>query len=544
MLSRLRSHEHGFTLIEVMVAALVLVAGLLGVVSLLDTANATDASTKAREQGVNLARELIESGRSIPYAQLTPDVSTRVQTMPNLASINPKGSPLGWQIQRRGVTYTVAMGSCAVDDPADGYGPEDPTLFCASTTGQPSTPCPQLLSTGQINGNANVINQISGTLTGQVSIGLCGIDLNLTGRISDLTQADVALCVASACQNQPTTGDQTPDDYKRIYALVTWKTGSGNGRYALVSTIVNNPGLASGPLVRSIGFQPQVPLLTPLFTDTFLGLTIPFSATADSTATSVQWSVNGVPQGSAANVAGNWTWTWSIGLTGSGSEVLDGNYSIGAIAFDTNGNAGPPVSMTVTLNRRKAYAPKNFVGGHNGSLVDFQWAPNREGDITGYQVYRAPGLLQTDVLVCATANVRATSCQDTNPPNLGSINYYVLALDKAPDGTTRQGDHSATLTVTNTNVAPNPPTNLLASTSNGNTVLAWTKPSPSDTDGDPIDFYRIYRDGQAVANRYDTAPGIQTSYTDTATGGVAHTYWVTAVDPQLAESTAAGPVTR
>jgi hypothetical protein len=75
-------------------------------------------------------------------------------------------------------------------------------------------------------------------------------------------------------------------------------------------------------------------------------------------------------------------------------------------------------------------------------------------------------------------------------------------------------------------------------------VLAWTAPNPTDADGDPIDFYRIYRDGQAVANRYDTAPGTATTYTDTGTGGVQHTYWVTAVDPQLAESPAAGPVTR
>jgi fibronectin type 3 domain-containing protein len=230
-------------------------------------------------------------------------------------------------------------------------------------------------------------------------------------------------------------------------------------------------------------------------------------------------------------------------VSGTGSETLDGLYSISVVAFDQNGNAGPTRSMTITLNRRQPYAPQNFAGGHNGSIVDFQWSPNKEGDITGYRVYRV-NLSPPDTRVCSTSNVSATSCQDPSPPSSALIQYYVVALDTDPTGTAREGDHSTTLNVTTTNQAPNAPTNLAASTNSGNTVLAWTAPSPSDNDGDPIDFYRIYRDGQAVANRYDTAPGNQTTYTDTRTGGVAHTYWVTAVDPQLAESAAAGPVTR
>ena len=556
MLRRLLRQQHGFTIIEVMVAAVVLAIGLAAVVTMLDTANATDTTTKAREQGVALARELIEGGRSIPYSQLTPSsIVGKVQAMPGLGNA---GAGPGWTIQRRGVTYTVAMGTCAVDDPSDGYGPEDPNLFCASMSGQPTTSCSQLLSAG-ITGNVNLLNQITGTLNGQLSVGLCGLDLNLTGRISDLTQADVALCILGACQQQPATGDSTPDDYRRIEATVTWTSG-GLSHYVIESTAVNNPGQAAGPHVNSLainlnplpaGFVPPA-----LFTSDPLGLFVPFTATTDPNATAVQWSVNGVPQGSATFLLGAWGFNWPIGssLVGAGSETLDGNYTIGAIAYDTNGNAGPPLSMTVTLNRRQAYAPKNFVGGHDGSVVDFQWTPNKEGDITGYQVYRVGALLQPDVLVCSTTNVHATSCQDTNPGLSSSIQYYVRALDTAPNGSVRMGDKSNPITVTTSNIAPYAPTNLQASTSNGNTILLWTAPSgpvnfpnPSpgpDQDGEQLSFYRIYRDGQAVANRYDTAPASAVSYTDTQTGGVQHTYWVTAVDPQLAESAAAGPVTK
>jgi prepilin-type N-terminal cleavage/methylation domain-containing protein len=529
---RLLTDQRGFTIVEVLVAAVVLGIGLSGAATMFDTASSTTTTTKAREQGVNLAREIVEDARSIPYAQLTPSsIVGKLQAMPGLNNNNPGPNP-GWTIARRGVIYTVAAGVCSVDDPADGYGVEDPNLFCASTTGKPSTPCWKLLDTGQITGDVKIVNQINTTLSGQVSIGACGLDLNLTGRVSDLTQAEVALCLGGTCQNQPSTGDPTPDDYKRITVLVTWGVGNGS-RYVLQSAAVNNPGLASGPHVQTLA-----PAFTPvvwLFTSTPAGGLVPFNATADASANSVQWSVNGVPQGTAANVAGTWTFNWPIYLVppvGGGSEVLDGNYTIGVTAFDTNANAGPPLSTTVTLARRVPYAPNNFAGGHDGSFIDFQWAPNKEGDITGYRVNRVGGLGQQDVLVCSTTNVRATACQDTNPPASASIQYYVYAVDS--EG---KGDNSATLTVTTPSLAPSAPTILQASSSNGNTVLAWTASSTPD-------FYRIYRDGQQVANRYDTAPGNATSYTDTQTGGVQHTYWVTAVSAQLAESTPLGPVTK
>jgi uncharacterized protein YcsI (UPF0317 family) len=98
--------------------------------------------------------------------------------------------------------------------------------------------------------------------------------------------------------------------------------------------------------------------------------------------------------------------------------------------------------------------------------------------------------------------------------------------------------------VTNTNQAPNAPTSLLASPSNGNTVLAWTPATVSDLDGDAVAFYRIYRDGQLYANRYDVTAGAQTTYTDSNTGGTQHSYYVTAVDASFDESTMLGPVTR
>ena len=64
---------------------------------------------------------------------------------------------------------------------------------------------------------------------------------------------------------------------------------------------------------------------------------------------------------------------------------------------------------------------------------------------------------------------------------------------------------------------------------------------PEDPDaGDSVSFFRIYRDGDALGDRYEryfdgsgrrTSPG-----PDTSTGGITHSYWVTAVDQHYAES--------
>ena len=73
--------------------------------------------------------------------------------------------------------------------------------------------------------------------------------------------------------------------------------------------------------------------------------------------------------------------------------------------------------------------------------------------------------------------------------------------------------------------------------STGNTVLSWGQSSDPDA-GDSILYYRISRDGTDWVNDlYDrTANGSTTTYTDTATNGDVHTYYVVAVDQSYTES--------
>jgi hypothetical protein len=532
-----RRGEAGFTLVEVTVAAFVMVVGLLGTLSMLDSANLATASTQAREQGVALQRELIEAARSIPYDQLVPGgVVPALQARNDLADAEP--SVPGWQIERRGVVYILSVGACSVDDPSDGQGAVDDATFCPMGGGTPAATCSALLG-------ANVLIQgVVGAAGAGLAVGNCGLDLNLDGEVDDLTRASLAgsvnLCALGLCPSSTT--DSQPDDYKRVVTLVTWDRGTGS-RFALQSTTVPNPGSAAAPQVSALTAG------SPLTVTTGTGLN--FTATTSRAAATVAWSVDGNAKGTASGAQTGWAFSWALGTVSTGSEpaageVQDGVYVVGAKAFDPFGVSGETRSVTVSINRRAPYAPTGFSGGRDAggsggtNVVDFEWSPNTARDLVGYRVYRVP-LAGSPVQVCPAtvgATTAGTTCQASGEPGDALMNYYAVAVDHDPSGTLREGAASAIHAVTLTNTAPAPPGTLTASSdADGNTVLSWGA-SPGDPDvGDSVDFYRIYRDGTAYADRYDrTGTGAELTYTDTQTDGVTHIYRVVAVDTQLAES--------
>src|SRR5439155_11096660 len=96
-------------------------------------------------------------------------------------------------------------------------------------------------------------------------------------------------------------------------------------------------------------------------------------------------------------------------------------------------------AQTVTLNRRKPYAPLGFAAGINGSETDFEWAPNKERDIQGYHVYqrRLVGITFQTTQVCDTTDTNCTYSQ-TYP----GASYWVVAVDKDSSGNLREGDVS------------------------------------------------------------------------------------------------------
>jgi type II secretory pathway pseudopilin PulG len=114
-----RLHDSsGFSLVELMIAALILMIGAGAAFALIDSANRSVSTNGARVGGTNLGRELAEYARTTDYDLLQPG-----QVVPALrkhASIAGTFSSGTWKIQRRGVTYTIATSVCTFDDPKDG----------------------------------------------------------------------------------------------------------------------------------------------------------------------------------------------------------------------------------------------------------------------------------------------------------------------------------------------------------------------------------------------------------------------------------------
>ena len=522
-LSRLRD-ESGFSILEVMVAAVILLVGLLGTFAVIDTANSTITTTKAREQATSLQRELIEATRTIPYDQLTPNgVGSRLRAQPGLGYASL--SSAGWTIRRRNQTYTISMGSCAVDDPRDGLGAHDAGVFCANS-GAPTTPeqCASLLN--------------GGSAAGVATPGDCGVDSNQDGNADGLTAP-----AASSCPDTP-CADTAPLDYRRVVSLVRWTVG-GKDKWQLQLTTVNSPGVSAAPTITDL----RPTNLSSGATAVTSGTTVAFTATASRTPAAMAWYLDGNLQATSPVTNPTWSLSWDLGPASLANgaqpgpqERVDGPYLVSVKGVDQYGQFGQPRSVEIAVNRRKPFAPIALRAGRNGSAVDLEWTPNKEGDIRGYNVYRktASG---SDVKVCSLAI--NTSCRDATPPPRGSgtLQYYATAVETDAAGA-REGDASTVTGVNDQNTPPNAPTTLRATSSGGNTVLTWQAPNPGDCDsGDAIDHYVIYRDGQSYADRYDrTATGGERTWTDTHTNGQAHRYWVSSVDTQLAESALVGPV--
>jgi prepilin-type N-terminal cleavage/methylation domain-containing protein len=364
----------------------------------------------------------------------------------------------------------------------------------------------------------------------------------------------------NVCTPQPTGSSNPPDtngeDFRRTTFNISWTERGGTSRTISQSTLVVNP---------SGGLGPRITLYSPItqtITANVSTVTVNWTTTP---ATTLRWVVDDGASNGSSTGSTSFTTNWDIGSSSSGSspnagEILDGTYDIGAQAFDDRDIAGEARHAQVVLNRRQAYAPPAFNGGHDtrlGDWVDLQWSPNSERDIQGYRVFwaGANGIVgdSDDTQVCPGPGVStplsatATSCTDLTPP-AGPTKYYVVAVDRItvvnPDGTTtvqpRDGDRR-TLNIGAPGSRPTAPTGpLTVATVNNQPMLTWSAPASGG-----VSFYRIYRDGTAVgfADRYGRTTGTGTTFTDDSSDNITHTYWVTTVDNTFNESDPLGPVT-
>ncbi len=515
--------EAGFTIVEVMMAMVVLVVGMLGVSLMLSQASQTTADNKARGQALSLARELTEGARSQAYTNLEPTTVVGLEQA-NSALADSDPDTAGWQVERRGKTFNVAVGVCSVDDINDGSGTRDTATFCASGGGSTSSAtCQEGYGSGDsIAGN--------GTLAG-VAVGDCGLDTDRDGRVDGLTGA----CAASACPVSAKV-DKNPDDFKRLVILVRWRSGPGR-TYVLQNTTIDYPGVTAAPAVTGIVPNPDIRPSNELTT----GTTLNFTATTNKAAQTVAWYVNGQPQDAAATGGSGTTWTfgWNLGAVGATSpganQVLDGDYLVEAKGFDKFGQYGARFPYSVKLNRRQPYPVPAFQSIRVGPAVEMDWSKSAEGDVVGYQVQRVTGSTTT---VCSPST--ATSCRDDAPPASGTVTYRIWAQDKVPGGaSTRDGDVFTAAAIDMANGVPAAPASLTATKAGSGTAVTLTWPSAADPEDGTVQKYAIFRDGTALSDLYGyvTVSGTAVPpYSWSDPNGLGHSYWIAAVDSKDAQS--------
>lgn len=578
--------EAGFTIIEVMVAIAVLLIGVLGTVTMLTTASATTERTQARVAATALARQVLETARTLSYDDIAPAKTiggvtdtTLVTTLQNTRPTSDpdwQDTPAGgsWQVVRRGVSYTIDVTACVVDDPKDGQ---------ATTHAAAGFYCPNLS-----NG----------------------------------------------------TGDDNPDDYRRVTAVISW-TKSGRALSVTQTALIANPSGVLGPSADFQGTPPTPAVCAGIYT---------YNVVTPSNATQVKWSVND-PAGSSGTATETtpspnpnpaqktWRIDWNLGAVynaaanRASNQDGDATYTITAVGYAPlpagGGNiGGNPNFQTQPINCSPPNPPTNLEGGYNWRrcatsvgvpryptncnagerIIDFQWQPSPDADVMGYRVYRVVGApdyaggTADDILVCPSvagstplsdpATILGANqylergiatCKQDDPPSTGTVitaavyanlpnasasltavadsaDYYVQAVDADPSDPNATlprislVNHSNTLSVTEQelNMAP-VLTGVSAVSAGNNPCIHWANATDVDFRNapiltSPIRFYRIYRDGNLLyTDRLARSAGGQSpgctavagqpnTFLDSSVTGGSHTYTVVAVDQDFLES--------
>jgi len=503
------SEQGGFTIVEVLVAAVVLVVGLGALLQLLVTASHTTTTTRLRQVETSLAREVLEDSRELAATELT---QTAIASA--LASAVPQATLSGSNlVVTRAVssgnptTFNISFTVCDLDAPSDGYGNH------GSPPPSGGAWCP-----------------------------------------------DVG---ASATQ------DSNPSDYKRVSVTVTPRDRSTP---AIAQTILIYSRPVNGPAVSCLSTSVTCPGPDVTVTSgSSLTFNVRTTATAARIQWLVDGNLPPSQQIPAAatdpyvpsGTSSSFTWNF---------PAADGTYAITAVAYDANGSSGTRSTVVVSLNRHEVIAPISFSAGWNDLLggIEAQWVPSVDQDVHYYHVYRRYGSNAAQlVATCGTSgNVTGTSCADApqsalappipsarpNPCTSSSqsyttTNYYwVVGVDTNPS-TRVPRESSAQSPQVDANLCdhqPNAPSRLSGTLSNGQLALSWDAPSPAAPDGwNSVQAWRIYRwpsdrGVQIPGDRYQLVGNspAATSYTDGSPdpGGVEQSYCVTAVDLHLNES--------
>jgi type IV pilus assembly protein PilV len=241
VLHRVVTGEDGYTIVEVMVAVVMLVVGVLAMLVMIEGSLASTDRTTSREQATNLARDLLERARQVPYARTTTTAAPGAiaATLPE----NPAVSGSSFVVRRRNVNYSVTVSACSIDDPSDGAGVGNAT-FCnapLNSTG-PGDPNATLLAIGPNILGLPVTLAASGSLVDTLCNAV-GTNTVIAGQVSSLATsllgaegkgASITLCSSSGSGS--VAYDATPEDLRRVRVDVSWTTRTNGSSGSLTQT--------------------------------------------------------------------------------------------------------------------------------------------------------------------------------------------------------------------------------------------------------------------------------------------------------------------
>jgi prepilin-type N-terminal cleavage/methylation domain-containing protein len=539
-------YDGGFTMVEVVVAMVIILIGVLGTLVLIDRANSASTESKTRQTANNILRDLLDSAQGLPYSSLTPTGLVPALQARGFADSVPATTGT-WEIIRNGTTFTITASVCVVDDPHDGSQNSHPSSsnFCSDSPA----------GSGDTNGDD--YRRVTMTVNPPTGFGLPVTSATVVG------------------QNRTTNIGGSGGGGSSSIDITQMKIDTSAGKTTLYSgQVARCPGsfLSSSCPAGIYGNGPTASTVWPK--------QVYFVATTASTAQKVKFAVDGKVFTTVNGPATTFNATWTLP-----DAQPDGTYTVTAQVFDSSGNAAvsDPKPVTTILNRYlpdpNAFAATSAGRNHQypqgttgfGYPEVETYPSNTSGarldrDIVGFQTMRYVGTA-SGVLACSTNSVLLRSCQDLGAPNRSSstaLRYRIIPYALNADGTQQLGNGNPPVSadVNLANTRPCSPRSLTATRVGTVVTLNWLAPalaSPCTTasgdpdSGDCIDFYRVYTrtagsTAFAFGDRVDRSPfGVavspcgaageaSTSLTLWETDANPKSYQLTAVDTKLDES--------
>lgn len=486
---RALADQRGFTIIETMVAAMILMVGVLGTVTLVDGANEQTVANQGREAATNLAREVVEQAAQLPYAQLT---ATRVvpslQAVPGLASTGA-----GWSIKRRRFEYTVSVSACTIDDRTDGHAAAHDGRFCADS---PQTDA----NTATQDRNGDDLRRVT-------------VTVEWTHRARKRTVRQATLI--------PNPGNAIGPSIVSL-SHPTWVPAGEPDPAQIV--FVARPSEGATRVTFAIDGAPAVDGV-------------------DQGDGTWAWTWSGLRSPDGSPAGGKADGTYLVSAQAYDADERSRGRNVIAVQLNRR-TVTPPVTFRGGHNLRLAKvvdlewtpSPEPEVVGYR---VYRNTVQDRSGAVVACETHLddPPG--------------QRYGCFDDDVPAGSPLYYGVVALEpNLADAAAPTESAVRWLTVSTGNTAPPPPDRLEleVDATTGAAKLTWRVPA-ADSDGDAIRYFRIYRGSGAgtftrLVDRFDRTGGpTELVWMDADYDTPPYSYWVTTVDNRFGESAPLGPVT-